>query len=478
MTPRRILSLTLLAGAFAATACSAILGIESGVLDTSADATSPDAEADQLATEAGPVDAPIDTTPSCIPDVAERVDDGVGVFVAGAGVGHDTTDCGDRSKPCGSVQFAINRATTIAGKTTVYVASGTYEESLKLVANITVDGGWEIFNGVWARNCTSTPNAAVIIRAPNDANVTVLADYAGEATLHLLTLRSKATALPSETLYGVIARGAATNLRLDDVAIVVASGGDGNDGVGGALGTPGLGNCPPSDGGVGVPSSAVGAGADAGFFTDGGYVALPAVTVGGNGTAGLAGLNGTDGGCKTCFATCGNGVLSCSTTAGTASCGTPGSAGCPGLGGIGGQPGGGGGSSIGIFATHAKVTVTGAGVETGNGGAGGAGGLGGDGGPGGNGMSGTAGPVCSIDCTGYPACAPTNGFGDPGAAGGRGGNGGAGARGGSGAGGFSYGVYAGGDAAVTLVSGATITHGQAGASRGNGAGGKAADRFP
>jgi hypothetical protein len=478
MTPRRILSLTLLASACAATACSAILGIESGVLDTSADASSPDGDVDQSTSEAGSGDAPLDTTPSCVPDVAESVDDGAGVFVAGKGVGQDDTDCGDRSKPCGSVQFAINRATTIAGKTTVFVASGEYVESLKLVPGITVDGGWEIYKGVWARSCRAQPNEAVVIVAPNDSNVTVLADYSGEAALHLLTLKSKANALPGESLYGVIARGAATKLRLDDVAIVVAPGGDGPDGPTGPMGASGTGGCPPSDGGLGVPSSDAGVGADAGFFTDAGYVALSAVAVGGNGTAGLAGTPGMDGGCATCVASCSVGLLACNAPAAAASCGTGGSAGCPGQGGIGGQPGAGGGSSIGIFAIYAKVTVNGAGVQAGNGGAGGGGGSGGNGGTGSNGPTGAPGPQCTTDCVPYPSCAPISGAGTPGPGGGKGGNGGAGARGGGGAGGYSYGIYRGGDADVTLGSGATVKSGLPGASRGNGASGKAADLFP
>jgi hypothetical protein len=463
MTPRRILSLPLAASAFAATACAGLLGIEGGILDT-ADGSTADA---------------LDTLPSCTPDVAEGVDDGAGIFVAHGPVGNDRGDCGDRANPCASVQFGINRATTIAGKTIVYVASGEYEESLKLAAGITVDGGWEIFNGTWARNCTATPNAAVIIRAPENADVTVLAEHEGQATIHLLTLRSKPTALPGETLYGVIARGATTNLRLEEVSLVVASGGDGNDGTGGPLGTPGSGGCPANDGGFGAPSTNSGAGADAGFFTEAGYVALPAVTIGGNGTGGLAGTAGTDGGCRTCFATCANGGIACSTTPGPSSCGTPGQAGCAGAGGIGGQPGGGGGSSVGVFAVGAKVVLLGAGIQVGSGGAGGSGGLGGDGGSGANGMSGSPGTTCAVDCTGAPlACAPTNGAGDPGGAGGRGGNGGAGARGGGGAGGYSYGIFAEGDADVTLGTGASVTHSPAGVSRGNGASGKAADRFP
>ncbi len=481
MTPRRILSLTVLASAFAATACSAILGIESGVLDTP-DASLPDGDVDQLTPEAGtadaPPDTPPDTTPPCIPDVAETVDDGAGVFVAGVGVGSDNAACGDRSSPCGSVQFAINRATTIAGKTTVYVASGEYVETRKLVPGITVDGGWEIFNGRWARNCSPRPNAAVVIRAPNDANVTVLAEYSGQATLHLLTLKSKPTALPSESLYGIVARGAATNLRLEDVAIVVAPGGDGNDGPSGPIGTPGTGGCAPNDGGSGLTSQNAGAGADAGFFTDAGYVALPAVGVGGNGTAGLPGTPGMDGGCVTCVASCSVSLLACSAPAAAGSCGTGGMAGCAGQGGTGGQPGAGGGSSIGIYAISAKVTVVGAGVEAGSGGAGGNGGLGGNGGTGSNGPPGAPGPQCTTDCVPYPSCAPVSGAGTPGAGGGKGGSGGAGARGGGGAGGYSYGIYRGGDADVTLGSGATVTHGQPGASRGNGASGKAADLFP
>ena len=148
---------------------------------------------------------------------SKTVDQANGVFVAVGGA--DGGTCGNIGAPCGSVQQGINRAQL--GKSIVYVGAGKYVESISLNASLTIEGGWTA-GSTWTPICTSSANAAVVLQAPASSNTTVLADaIGGTATLRSLTIASKtqASVQPSESLYGVFARGSSTKLVLDDVVV-------------------------------------------------------------------------------------------------------------------------------------------------------------------------------------------------------------------------------------------------------------------
>ncbi len=445
------------------TACAAILGIDEGIPDT-ASGDAGDASVDGGADVVVPPDAP-----PCTPDASEQPNDAIGVFVA-AVVGSDRPDCGTREGPCATIQTAVDRAASVTGKTVIYVAHGDYKESVSLKPGLTIDGAWEIIGQQWLRNCLSTPSDAVHVRAPDDQRAALYAEYDGTAKVRLVSLDSKATAAPGESLYGVFARGATTLLTLEQVTIHVAPGGDGADGKAGAIGDAGVGLCPPSDGGQGAPSTALGGGADGGRFDSNGYFPSAGGSNGGNGALGLAGAAGSTPACAGCF---GCTALVCGGASGS-SCGTGGPPGCPGAGGFGGAPGNGGGSSVGVFVWDANVTLVGCTVTTGAGGAGGNGGAGGAGGVGSDGDAGAVGPACNV-CSGA-VCAQGNG--PAGGAGGRGGTGGMGARGGGGAGGWSVGVFQGGDAGQVTATDTRVQPSAAGTSRGNGAPGQSAEHVP
>jgi hypothetical protein len=412
------------------------------------------------------------------PDISEAacasvpVDDMAGIFVAPMGSA-DSTTCGTQTVPCKSVQTGLDRAHVITGKSIVYVARGTYDEAVTLYAGLRLEGGWDVLdNGtskMWLQACAD-PSSAAVLRS-----VTAV-DLGGMATVATLTIRS-GTAATGESLYGVFARGASTTVALSDVVIDVTSGGGGANGTSGAPGDAGASGCLlPADGAAGT-SGSWGAGGEAGVFDLDGWVPASG-RIATAGTAGVAGTMGSAGTCVAC-GTCQN-FLGCSFKAnGGMSCGGIGLTGCGGNPGLPGLPGGGGGSSIGVFAWDATITIQRGAVQVGSGGAGGSGGLGGAGGSGGVGLVGEAGAACGTSCNG--SCNPINTGGPGGPAGGTGGAGGSGGTAGGGAGGCAYAIYQGGTGNV-MMTGTNLAHGEAGAGGGPdgaaGAPGVAADRFP
>jgi hypothetical protein len=399
-----------------------------------------------------------------------------GVFVALMSPSTSTATCGSIAEPCTSVQAAIERAAA-TGKSTVYVASGLYVESLALKPGITVAGGWSrSTEGAWTKECGANASAFAIVRAPATADTTVTADIPGEATLDTLTIESKQVADPGQSLYGIVARGPATHVGLRSVKVVVAAGGNGAPGAPGAAGITAAGGCTsPSDGVGATTPGAHGVGASAGRFTSAGYAAGSASS----GFPGAAGHNGSAGAPPDCVVR-----IACNLTPDekacmqppqadqVRSCGTDGLVGCGGGGG-GGAPGQNGGSSVAVLADEALVTVFKGRLEAGKGGDGGAGGSGSPGAPGSNGIEGAAGPPIPGSCTFFlkhltpgstlPFCLE----GDPvrgGAwgAGRGGGTGSAGGNGGGGAGGFSYASVTLGRGSVTATD-AALVHAAGGA---------------
>ena len=447
-----------------AAACGAILGVEDGVLETDGgldggDATveaqvdAPQVDAPQV--DAPQVDAPQVDASGCS---GRTVDDATGVFVTLYGA--DGPSCGTRAAPCLTVQEGINQA-QLLGRSTVYVARGTYTESVTVGSGITIEGGWDTVNSTWVPICGVDELSAVALQMPAGAGVVVTASSGATGVgLHLLSVLATAQAAqPGQSLYGVLAQNAA--VTLDSVVVTMGSGGEGAGGNVGGVGSTGATGCAAASGATGAvagdaPQSAPGT------FGASGYVAstgLAGASDGGTGTSGTCALS------PSCVTVCGTCQSICPNP--TSGCG-----GGPGSGGSGGQ---GGGSSIAVYGWNAQLTIIGGSFTAGNGGNGG---NGGDGGPGGAGGAGSTNQVgCLASCT-DAGCATV---GDTTiAAAGNGGAGGAGGHGGGGAGGFSYAVYAGGDAGtLALESSPALSHGTAGQGGVvNGVAGQAANQGP
>ena len=436
-------------------------------------ATTPDAPAaeDTGAAEAGLEDSGVGAEATA-PDASEAgcagrvVDPTVGVFVAPGG--STAPNCGlTQEAPCGTIQSGLNTANANGAHNIVYVAAGTYIESITLYANVTVQGGWNESGdgGTWTPACSDAgapSSGSVTIVAPTTTNVTVTAaDLGGTATLSTLTIASKAQGAvqPGESIYGIIATGTSTTVVLDDVMAQIAGGGAGMNGSPGLSMPAATGSCVAgsgADGGLGP----VGTGSNGGTFSATGYVA-------GNGTtgpdAGVPGGNGVAGGnavCANCaVSACGGTNCSVSTTK---TCGENGLSGCGGAGGGAGAGAGGGGSSIVVYVYDATVNCNESILAAGPGGDGGIGGPGGAGGAGSAGSKGTSAGSCPTNgstglCT-FGCSTSASVFLDGGSAGGAGGTGGAGGQGGGGAGGSSCTYFAGGLSGVFSSSSCTLTY--------------------
>ena len=421
-------------------------------------------------------------------DAARGYDESAGIFVLSSAPAN--SNCGDRGIPCQTIKQGIARAKA-TGRTIVYVGAGTYIEQVPLSAGIRVEGDWSVLGSTWTPIYTN-PGDAVVIQGPTDpaayqtVEAPVLAkDLGGAATLALVTVKSKASAGSGESLYGVFAAGATTNLTLENVKVIVANAGSGVSApvsVGGAAGVKG--GCDRKDAGTGAAVAAGAPGVDglATGFGVGGYAA-------GNGTPGAKGQDGNNGPAGSTAGpavSCGSCASAHSTSCTTySSVGTDAKPGCGGKGGPGGGAGTGGGSSIALYVWDATVNVVGGALQSGNGGNGGLGAEGGAGGRGVDGVDGNPGSdcySCSItdDWEGSPSthvyycnqsskAAGTPGLADatPGSDGGPGG------KGGSGAGGSSFAVFS--NVKTSVGTSTAMTPGKAGASGGGQAGpGKAA----
>jgi hypothetical protein len=424
--------------------------------DRSIDAALADAPAGSPETS-DPVDA------ACTP---ESPDPATAIFVSSA-AGASAGDCGSPQKPCSTIAQGLARARSTS-RGLVFLDSGEYAEQVTLVAGVTLRGGWNNLAGTWTRQCQATRSASAVIASPS--NVGVQFQQSGTAGLEALTVRTKPSAAASETSYGVLVRGADTNLILDEVLVVAAEGGDGATGTAGTPRTQATGTCTPSDGAPGAGEGRAGDGAPAGSFSAEGYVRSDGES-GGVGTPGNPGVVASAS-CVRCVS-CLN-EPPCLPSPDGQECATPGGSGCGGLGGRPGAGGHGGGSSVALFVWQATVVTRGGKLEAGSGGTGGPGGDPGAGGEGADGVLGSAGTACPTSC-GTLSCVPTLPRGAKATAGGKGGSGSAGGRGGAGAGGHSYSVVSGGGATVNVGGSTALVHGDAGTSSGNGAAGVAGD---
>lgn len=481
--PRKTLRIAVLAvlGVSLAIACGQEVTIPDPVIDppdgAAADggtdgATNPDATSRDAGLDAA------DAADVVCPDVAP--DDTVGVYVSPGGVNGVT--CGTLAAPCKTLAVGITRAVAV-GRTKVYASRGVYVEQVVLVAGIELVGGWDVTSATtWKRACVA-PEDAVVIRAPNNKNITVQAiDLGGEARLSLVRVESKLQGQVdgAESLYGVVAVGASTTLVMNQVRVEMANAGPGTNGLKGDAGVDGGPSCPAGPGGAGVAGTQ-GPGAPAGTFDDDGYAPGEA-SPGGSAAAGGDGTVGGTGTCVRCGA-CGLPPLCTWTPDGTESCGKDGASGCGGGPGAPGGPALGGGSNIGVYARAATVTINGGKIKSGDAGNGGTGGVGGAGGAATRGTAGTNGDLCVTSCTaGAIACTEVKTRGIGGAAGGAGGAGGVGGPGGGGGGGSSFATYANAPGLVTTTPSTTLAHGKAGngggPDAGAGAKGMAADHIP
>ncbi len=388
----------------------------------------------------------------------------------------------------------------------VYVAAGTYGESLIVPAGLAIYGGFS--DGTWER--ASPPTSSPTIVSGGTRAVTL--SNANGAVLDGLAITSAPATGSGESSIGVLV-SSSTDVGIAGCAITA---GDGFTGASGASGTSGNAGAPGSGGGAGhcdsTGPSAAGAGGTGGWavvrggdgglggyetcdwfsicsqtFTDGtsgtagssagvgGAGGAAGRTSGASGTAGSAGNGGSTGAAGvagldygridgTGYLPAGSGGAGGSGTAGGGGGGGGGSAGqwgiftypgagnggggggAGGAGGFGGQGGTGGGGSFGIVAYGSAVTVTGGSITTGDGGNGGSGGSGGPGGQGGEGGTGNSSCANEIGASG---------------GGGRGGNGGWGGQGGGGSGGPSLGVAYDPTTTATLT-GTAVTVGTAG----------------
>ncbi|MEO7112307.1 MAG: hypothetical protein ABI183_17810 [Polyangiaceae bacterium] len=452
--------LALLGVVSASAACASILGIESGILDNG-----------EGGTEAG--------VQICVADGGDHPDTSAGIFVYGD-VGQDVSNCGDESTPCKTLNYGITKAKGTSGKTTVFVAVGDspYNETVKLLSNITVEGGWTVVGSgdkaEWDRVCSFTDATQIATIVGTESAAVRADDLGGEATLRYLAIRTK-VAGPGESIYGVFASGSSTRVMLDNVFVEVGVGGPGKPGADGIPGLTGGPSCPIGNA-ITSPSAEAGVGAQLGTVGANG-VSPKSATNGESGATGGNGLRGTDGGCIACLA-CAGGLGACSSA--PDSCGGVGKSGCGGGGGGGGAAGGSGGSAVGIYAWAGAVVVVGGKIDVAGGGNGGAGGNGASGGEGGAGEIGDVATACSTSCLNAGlACTATvlsTGAGTPGL-GTRGANGSTGGAGGGGAGGYAFGVVSELDASVIVDAGVNVKSGGTGGAPG-GASGLSSERFP
>lgn len=422
-------------------------------------AADPDGDGHVEPADCGPLD------PTVHPDAPDRPDldfmdsncDGIDGDAASAvfvSLGGNDAATGSAANPFRTVGKAVSVAGA-AGKD-VYVAGGTYAESVALADEVGIYGGYT--PGSWMR---SESEPTTIQGAP-----AALAEGDTGVVLQSLTLRgTRDGAGNSYGMRAVPGGGHASQVALERVDLTASDAGPGAGGSAGASGlsgTGGLGGAGGAGGcGAGVPGQpgAFGTGSGApgasgapgphGVFVvpSGPTWVHPAAGPGGQGGSGLGGRGGTGG--------LGNSYLS-------AICGGRGGAGGPGGGGgYGGSGGQAGGGSFGAYVFDSSLVALGSTIGSGNGGAGGAGGAGGGGGAGLPGMAGLPGECQSLFTT---VCAQPGAQGAAGAVGGQGG------RGGGGAGGPSAAVYQGGPTSGFTNHASTLTAGQGGAGGAGGAG--------
>ena len=415
----------------------------------------------------------------------DGVDGTASEAIFAATFGNDA-DAGTREKPKRSINAAISTAKA-AGVKDVYVAFGTYDETLDVVEGVSVYGGYRTD---WTRSGGDVTTLAGSPSADAESVGALSYSVKSPTTLQHLTFAPRPPTEPGASSYGLRAVES-PGLILDTAIAIGAPGTAGTHGTDGEAGRAGVNgqSCPPDGyaprglaGGsspVGHPGGRGGRGGDdgvlgdySGWHSDDGETGVAGGGPGGGagGSGGAAADTGERGGIGQIGAHGVAGADGFGGRGGTASdvwlthsgsSGAPGGHGSGGGGGGGGQGGGrgthgsGGGGSFGIYVTRSPgLTIRRSQLTASSGGAGGSGGTGAAGGFGGLGGFGCVGRETEF---GWEAA---GGHGGPGGSGARGGDGG------GGAGGPSIALYT-HESAVTTES-TSLSFGTAGA---GGAGG-------
>ena len=337
----------------------------------------------------------------------------------------DDAAAGSRAAPFKTVQRAMDAADAAGNGGDVYVAAGTYDESLTLRSRVSVYGGFDAVT--WRRDLdVSRP---VI----TGARIAVRGTEANALSLDGLRIEAASATEPSESSIGVFLRNSA-DVVVRRAMIVAGSGFNGTAGATGANRAKADNGNNGQDASVCPPDNVGGSGGTTGYNRNGGTGGTGGLAGGFGGSKGEGSSGGGGGGGGGAFG--GNASDGSQSTA-TRAAGSAGSAGNAfgeltdtditvatagaGGGGANGWGGGGGGGGGGGFGCG------------GGGGGGGAGGQGGGGGQGGT----SGGHSIGIALSGETSATITEseitlGAGGNGAAGGTGGTGGAGGTGGNG----------------------------------------------
>ncbi|HET8958799.1 hypothetical protein [Nocardioides sp.] len=403
--------------------------------------------------------APLD--PSIHPGAPDRPDlafadtncDGIDGDAASAifvsAVDGNDAGTGTRLNPLRTVTAGVNAAAP--AHKDVYVAGGTYPETVALADDVSVYGGFALGFG--------SRSTAEVTKIAGSGGPAALAVGDTGVVLQQLTLQGRPDG--SGNSYGLraVTEGVApSQVALENVTATADAAGapvNGSNGGTGLVGGGGLGSAGGSGGcGAGIQGQLGvvlgGVGAHGANGANGSFVAQAGPTwtrvqaqnggFGGSGAGGQGGRGGTG-------ASDGFGLPVCGGQGGTG--GRGGMGGTPGTGGVGG------GGSFAVYAYNSSIVAIGSTLTAGNGGDGGFGGIGGSGGAGTPGSSGLPGACSTVIFMGT-TCASPGSQGQTGFHGGYGGNGG------GGVGGPSAGVYQGGSTSGYTGLDTVTTPGRAG----------------
>ncbi len=223
----RLTTITLLALLFTA-GCEAGVG---NVLQKDSSAQGVDAT---LEVGAPPVDLPLSA------DIDQgKADSAVStnnIYVAAGGA--DSMTCGESAKsPCATITRGISRAATFTPPRTVVVAAGSYYESLKLVDQVSIKGGYSAnFSKGPGTGGTSNifgskiSGEAIAVKAENLTRVTELVAFTVQAT---------DASGAGKSSYGVFVEDS-PNLVLRELKIISGKGAAGTNGSAGTIGEAGI----------------------------------------------------------------------------------------------------------------------------------------------------------------------------------------------------------------------------------------------
>jgi hypothetical protein len=366
------------------------------------------------------------------------------IFVAAAS-GNDSNP-GTIAKPVATIAKGLTLATLASPFKSLYVAKGTYTESVTLQSGVGIYGGYDDSNK-WSRALTNT----TVIESPTATGMAG-SNLNASLELQLLTIRSSDALAGGASSYGVLVANSAGGATVTLTSCSVTAGKGragtaGNSGVAGASGIQGgTGDTSGSQAGGGM-SMCGATGGFGGASVTGAANGNPGgmgTTTPGGGTGGSAGGGGTNPG--SCGGNSGSQAPSNNTPGGPGQGGNngalPGEPGSftaglyvPGPGGSGtagtnGGGGGGGGSGSGDSSVCLAFPPC-CDQKSGGGGGGGGGGCGGTAGQGGTGGGGSFAIAAIQSAVTVNGCTLAT---DTGGAGGNGGNGGAGGTGGGGGG--------------------------------------------